>query len=236
MHDAFELKIMNDLAPSQQSELIQSSWEANAAAWTQVVRSKGIESRRVATDIAIVKLIQQYGAKRLLEVGCGEGWLARQLSGQGMEIVGFDGSQELIAHARELREGEFFELSYYQAIANPQLLRGLYDAIVCNFSLLEEKITPLLQVLQNQLSDCGHLFIQTVHPFTAISHQPYVDGWRLELFKSFDTAFSEPMPWYFRTVSSWLNVFKESGLTVVETIEPVHPDTKQPLSLILVCE
>ncbi len=224
------------LSPSQQSELIQHSWEANAAAWTQVVRLRKIESRRVATDAAIVRLIQQYDAKRLLEVGCGEGWLARQLSKPGIEIVGIDGSQELIARAQELGGGEFLELSYSQAIAHPQLLRGSYDAIVCNFSLLEEHIIPLLQVLRSQLSDGGHLFVQTIHPFASISTQPYVDGWRLELFKSFDADFSKPMPWYFRTVSSWLNVFKESGLTIVENIEPVHPETQQPLSLLLVCE
>lgn len=235
MDDAFDLKMMR-LSPSQQSELIQLSWEANAAAWTQVVRLRQIESRRVATDVAIVRLIQQYDAKRLLEVGCGEGWLARQLSESGMEVVGIDSSKELIACAREQEIGEFFELSYSQAIANPQLLRGSYDAIVCNFSLLEEKITPLLQILRSQLSDCGHLFIQTVHPFTSISAQPYVDGWQLESFQSFDAAFSKPMPWYFRTVSSWLNILKESGLTVVDSMEPVHPETKQPLSLILVCQ
>jgi 2-polyprenyl-3-methyl-5-hydroxy-6-metoxy-1,4-benzoquinol methylase len=217
-------------------DLMQGIWEANAAAWTQVVRESRIESRRVATNAAIVSLLLKYSPKRVLDFGCGEGWLARELSLHGMEIVGIDGSSELIARSQELGGGRFLELTYAQAIANPERMCGLYDAIACNFSLLEENIAPLLRTIQSQLNDDGHLFIQTIHPLNGGANQPYVDGWRLENFASFDITFPQPMSWYFRTVSSWLNLLKESGLNLVETVEPFHPESLQPLSLIFVCQ
>jgi 2-polyprenyl-3-methyl-5-hydroxy-6-metoxy-1,4-benzoquinol methylase len=221
---------------SHDMELMQEIWEANAGAWTQVVRESRIESRRIATNSAIVSLLLKYSPKRLLDVGCGEGWLGRALSLHGMEIVGIDGSSELIARSQELGGGRFLELTYAQAIANPERMCGLYDAIACNFSLLEEKIVPLLRTIQTQLNDDGHVFIQTIHPLNGGANQSYVDGWRLENFASFDIAFPQPMSWYFRTISSWLNLLQESGLTLVETNEPVHPESLQPLSIIFICQ
>ena len=45
-----------------------------------------------------------------------------------------------------------------------------------------------------------------------------------------------PMPWYFRTMGSWLRLLRESGYDVVDMAEPVHPETGAPLSLLMVSE
>jgi hypothetical protein len=44
------------------------------------------------------------------------------------------------------------------------------------------------------------------------------------------------MPWYFRTVSSWVNDFAKGGFTLRELREPLHPETQRPLSLLFVLE
>lgn len=214
---------------------IEHSWRTNASAWTSLVRSGQIESRRVATDKAIVDKITEHRPRNILDVGCGEGWLVRELIRQGLEAIGIDGSPALIESARQFGVGKFEVLSY-AAIRSANILSDTtYDAIICNFSLLGESIDDVLLILSTLLSDQGKLFIQTLHPLVAFGEESYRDGWRTETFASFGSAFKEPMPWYFRTVGSWLNLVRSAGLTVIDCIEPVHPVTGKPLSLLLVC-
>ncbi|MEG4502526.1 class I SAM-dependent methyltransferase [Microcoleus sp. F6_B4] len=219
--------------PEQQ---IQQSWEANAGAWIQAIDQNQIESRRAATDEAILQAVLRYKPRRVLDVGCGEGWLTRALANRGVEVVGVDGCAALVDRAREKGGGCFRAIGYDEIVADPAILGQPYDGIVCNFSLLGEEIGDLLRSLRKAIVSDGHLLIQTVHPFTACQEQPYVDGWKTETFDNFGGDFREPMPWYFRTVSSWFQQVSESGWRVGEFKEQTHPQTKIPLSMLLICQ
>lgn len=219
--------------PEQQ---IQQSWEANADAWIQAIEYNKIESRQIATDDAILQAVLGYGPRRVLDVGCGEGWLTRALASRGVEVVGVDGCAALVDRAGGRGGGCFRAIGYDEIIADPAILGQPYDGIVCNFSLLGEEIGDLLRSLRKAIVSDGHLLIQTVHPFTACQEQPYIDGWKTETFDKFGGAFREPMPWYFRTVSSWFQQVSESGWRVCEFEEPIHPQTQISLSMLLICQ
>lgn len=88
--------------PAEPSIRLRSSWDENAAAWTTAVREARIPSRRAGTDAAIVAACNRHDAKRILDVGCGEGWLARALAAPGREVLGIDGSAGLIDAANAL--------------------------------------------------------------------------------------------------------------------------------------
>jgi 2-polyprenyl-3-methyl-5-hydroxy-6-metoxy-1,4-benzoquinol methylase len=214
-------------------QTLRASWDLNAAAWTEAVRGGGIPSRRAGTDAAIVEAVARVPGRRVLDVGCGEGWLARALAARGREVVGVDGSAALVERAREAGGGTFRVLGYYEIQADPGLLGGPYDAVVCNFALLGERVAPLLRALSTTLAPGGRLLVQTVHPFTACGDAPYRDGWRTEDFAGFACPFPAAMPWYFRTVGSWLAEARSAGLDVADMEEPLHPETGRPLSLIL---
>jgi 2-polyprenyl-3-methyl-5-hydroxy-6-metoxy-1,4-benzoquinol methylase len=220
--------------PSDPSEQLAQSWDANAEAWTRLVRSHGIESRRVATDVAVVEAIAARSPRRVLDVGCGEGWLCRALEARGVNAVGVDGSAALIESARALSGGGFHHLSYEQLTAQPELIGAAsYDLIVCNFSLLHEELDELLRSLSTLLVSGGVLLIQTVHPWTARGTAPYTDGWRTESFSSYQEAFAQSMPWYYRTLGSWVEVLQHAGFAIEQIIEPAHPETGDPLSLLI---
>jgi len=56
-----------------------------------------------------VRLVVESGAKRVLEVGCGDGWNCGQLTKAGLQVAGIDWSSNGIDHARRLvPEGSFF--------------------------------------------------------------------------------------------------------------------------------
>lgn len=213
-------------------EELRRSWERNAAVWADAVRTGAIASRRQATDAAVVEAVMQRGPARVLDVGCGEGWLARALHERGVEVVGVDASLPLVEAAREAGGGAFLLRSYAQVAAEPEALGGPFDVVVCNFALLDEDLAPLLRALQAVLGPGGALVIQTVHPWLAGA--PYRDGWRLERFAGFGGAEWSSMPWHFRTLSSWVALLGQSGYALHRLREPAQPDTGDPLSLLMV--
>ena len=177
------------------------------------MREQRIESRRLVTDAAVVSAVLATRPRTVLDLGCGEGWLARALSAHGIAITGVDASPPLIESARTLGGGEFVVASY------DELPSGTFDTIVANFSLLDERLPTL--------PPHRHLVVQTLHP--AFVGGPYQDGWRTETLD----GWHEPMPWYFRTLESWSRAL--AGYGRVEILEPMHPEKDVPASVIFTC-
>lgn len=217
-------------------EQIVRSWTENAAAWTKVVRDGLIPSRLAGTDAAIVAACRALNGGPVLDVGCGEGWLVRELAVGGVAAAGVDVSAALIEGARERGGGSFAVASYAQLERDLTVAAGPWTGIVCNFALLGDPLHPLLAALHRRLAAGGRLLIQTVHPWTARGDAPYRNEWRTESFDAFAVAFPTPMPWFYRTLTSWHEQIALAGLRVVRLEEPVHPETGAPLSLLLHCE
>lgn len=215
-------------------DAIIRSWLANAGAWTEVVRTDGIQSRRLGTNAAVVAAIAALEPASLLDVGCGEGWLCREFTARGVDCTGVDASGLLVDVARQSGGGRF-EAIDYAALAEGDALSGPFDAIACNFALLGEEILPLLAGLRRRLSATGRLVLQTVHPLVAGADGDYIDGWRTETFAAFGAGrFPAEMPWYFRTLSRWVEDLGKAGFVVEQVREPPDPNTGRPLSLLLV--
>ena len=211
---------------SAQGRQLLGSWHDNAAAWTDAVRSGAIASRKV-TDAAILAAILERRPQKVLDLGCGEGWLMRALAERGCAVVGVDGSAPLVAAAG----ADVLQLSYAQLVAEPRRAGQGFDLVVANFALLEERIAPLLAAMRRIMTADGWLLVQTLHPLAA--GPPYRDGWRTEDFRGFGEAAWTPMPWYFRTLASWLEVLRAGGFALHGLREPVDAQDHRPLSLLL---
>lgn len=214
---------------SDEARLLES-WQDNAAAWTAAVRSGAIESRRLATDAAILDAVLERQPRKILDLGCGEGWLVRALAERGVAAVGVDGAAPLIEAAAQAG-GSFLRLSYAELIAAPERCGEGFDLVVANFALLEKEIVPLLAALRRIMTLDAWLLVQTLHPLAA--GPPYEDGWRVEVFLGFGEAEWTPMPWYFRTLGSWVGVLRDGGFALHALREPIHPQERRPLSLLL---
>jgi 2-polyprenyl-3-methyl-5-hydroxy-6-metoxy-1,4-benzoquinol methylase len=215
---------------SDRAARLLDSWHDNAAAWTAAVRSGAIESRRLATDAAILAAVVEHRPQKVLDLGCGEGWLVRALAERGVAAVGVDGAAPLV-EAAERAGGTFVRLSYAELIAEPKRCGGEFDLVVANFALLEREISPLLAALRCIITPNAWLLVQTLHPLAV--GPPYEDGWRTEDFCGFGDGAWTPMPWYFRTLGSWVGVLQEGGFALEALREPAHPQERRPLSLLL---
>ncbi|UMY59708.1 class I SAM-dependent methyltransferase [Pseudomonas sp. LS.1a] len=210
------------------------SWQHNAQAWIDAVRSGAIESRRQVTDQAILLAILGRQPERVLDLGCGEGWLLRALGDRGVEAVGVDGDRALVDAARAAGSAEVHLASYAQLVDAQAYVGQDYDLVCANFALLQQDIIPLLAAMNALLVPGGALVIQTLHPWS-VADGNYQDGWREESFAGLAGDW-HVMPWYFRTLASWLNALDMAGLRLVGLQEPQHPQSALPQSLLLVAE
>jgi len=215
-------------------EKILRSWHKNAAPWIRAIDGATIASRKLVTDAAIVAAVTGLKPASALDIGCGEGWLARELAALNIEVLGVDAVPELVAAAqRRAGTRESYRQLSYAALAAGALQRH-FDTLVCNFSLLgRESVEALVGAAGNLLRPGGHLLIQTLHPYEACGNADYTDGWRAGSWAGFGDDFSDPAPWYFRTLGNWVDLLVQSGLEVVYLREPLHPQTGRPASLIL---
>ena len=223
-----------DITPLTDAKIIDS-WHRNAAPWTAAVREHQIESRALVTDGAIVDAILSRSPATVLDIGCGEGWLVRALGEGGIHAIGVDVVPELIERAAQAGGGDFRVASYEDIVAGA--LSVTVDVAVANFSLIgRESVDALLAYVPRLLTTHGNLIIQTLHPPTATGEHPYVDGWREGSWAGFNADFTDPAPWYFRTLESWTRLLRRSGFRLAELREPLHPISKKPASAIFVAE
>lgn len=207
-------------------------WAVNSAPWIRAVREGLIESRTRVTNAAIVEAVLRRNPQSVLDIGCGEGWLARALSARGVEVLGIDVVAALIESARRAGGGRYAEISQ-EALAEGAF-EERFDVCVCNFSLLGgDVVDRLVTGIHARLNPGGALVVQTLHPCAGGGDADYREGWRAGTWAGIDASFSDPAPWYFRTLEAWFKLFAAAGLRLVSFGETVHPESGQLLSIIL---
>lgn len=205
-----------------------ASWSSNASAWTRLVREGLLRSRVEVTNAAILEAVGPTQSGTLLDLGCGEGWLAHLLVERGWTVLGVDAVSELIETARS-GPGEFL-CAEYEKLGTVLEGRKL-DCVVANFSLLGETSTETaLRDSVGHLKPGGRLVIQTLHP---CSITPYVDGWRQEDWSGMSDSCA-PQPWYFRTLQTWIALLNSLGLKICALLEPRAEGAEHPSSLVLI--
>src|ERR1700686_2088620 len=158
-------------------EQIVDSWRKNASPWTAAVRENQIATRTLVTNKAIVDAVLSRSPRTVLDIGCGEGWLARALAEHGIQPIGVDVVPALIERARSAGGGEF-SVASYESIAAGEL-DVTVDVAVANFSLIgKESVEGVINRAPSLLNDGGSLIIQTLHPVASWGDRSSSDGWR----------------------------------------------------------
>jgi SAM-dependent methyltransferase len=73
----------------------------------------------------VIALLRRHGVGKVVELGCGSGILARELTRAGFDVHGFDASPAMIAHARDTAPAARFDVGAFDAVELPPC-----DAIV----------------------------------------------------------------------------------------------------------
>ncbi len=110
----------------------------------------------------IAEELNKSGAKRVLDLGCGSGWLAVYLARQGFEVVGVDVSAQAINLANTWARQEDLKISFEVGDASQlQYQADSFDAVVAN-SIFEHFPIKQAQVLTdkvNSMLKVGGVFV-----------------------------------------------------------------------------
>lgn len=113
--------------------------------------------RRVAM---VAALLRRFGVRRLLDLGCGDGWQAEKLARAGFEILGCDVAIERLWRARDHNRGA---IGFFAAdLRRPPLAPGSLECIYLG-QVIEHLPEPgeALRVLLPALRPGGYLFLDT---------------------------------------------------------------------------
>ncbi len=211
---------------------IFESWSTNAKEWIRVIDDNIIPSR-MYTNPAIVNLIKKHAFTKILDMGCGEGWLTRALSDKFTKVVGVDAIDTLIKNAQQKGPQYFYKLTYEEITSGATIPKSPYDVIVCNFSLYQkEEVQDLLNSFKRILLPEGKIIIQTLHPnFLNNQMLAHKSQWIEDSWKGLPGNFKNPHQWYARTLEDWIEVFTNCNLSF-EDITEVTNDQDELLSII----
>lgn len=143
---------------------LRDAWEAHAAEWIRWARAPGHDSYWRFHRDAFFRLVPPPGS-HTLDLGCGEGRVARDLRDRGHRVTAVDPSPTLIHAAREADpEGTYLEAS---ADALP-FDDAMFDTIVAFMTLHDmDDLDGALRECARVLRPRGVLVAAIVHPINS---------------------------------------------------------------------
>jgi 2-polyprenyl-3-methyl-5-hydroxy-6-metoxy-1,4-benzoquinol methylase len=85
----------------QDAEQSRESWNRLAANWADFVGDEGDRNRFLNSDPVLWSMAGDVEGLRVLDAGCGGGYLSNQLQAKGANVTGVDVSEQMIEIARE---------------------------------------------------------------------------------------------------------------------------------------
>ncbi|HKD93509.1 MAG TPA: class I SAM-dependent methyltransferase [Gaiellaceae bacterium] len=214
------------------SELRQA-WEENAAAWIAWAREPGHDSYwRFHRDLFLEVVPPPSG--RTLDVGCGEGRLARDLAALGHDVVGVDASPTVLEAAREAAP----EMDLYLADAADLPFADASFGLVVAFMSLQDvdDLSGAMFEAARVLAPGGRLCLAIVHPLNSAgsfvertADSPFViEGSYLDESSTDETFERDGLAMRFvskhRPLQTYTDLLAESGLLIERIREPKQPD------------
>ena len=212
---------------------LSAGWEAEAQQWIQWARAPGHDSYWRFHRDQFLGLLPAPG-RQTLDIGCGEGRLARDLKALGHRIVGIDSSPSLVAAARELDPS--MDLRLADATALP-LDDGCADLAIAFMSLQDIDEMPVaIQEAARVLQPGGRFCLAIVHPInsagsfeqaTADAHF-VIKGDYLHAFRYADAVERDGLTMTFnsrhRPLEAYFMALEKAGFLVEALREPILPD------------
>ena len=194
---------------------------------------------------AVVSLLPPLANAHVLDVGCGSGWYAEYLAGQGATVTSFDLNAEFVA-LTQARVGD--QATVLQAdLSEPLAFAGdqEFDLAVCPLVMhYLRDWQPALQELHRVLKPEGVLVFSTHHPFMDWKLFHTEDYFATELLE--DEWDIGKVTYYRRPLTAMCDALQNAGFWIEQLLEPrpteefrrVNPEgyerlTKNPWFLVI---
>lgn len=173
---------------------------------------------------ATLSLLPDVNGRRVLDAGCGPGVYSEWLVDHGAEVVAFDISPKMVAHAEERLAGRAKILQADLSQPLDFLADASFDIVLSALSLdYIEDWGAVFREYHRVLRDSGLLVFSCNHPFVDLIINPEIDYFATQLTAYEWTGFGIPvkMPSYHRPLSAGLNALLGAGFTIDRLLEPL---------------
>lgn len=221
------------------------AWSAMGDEWF-VLAQKG-ESRMCFIMPNMLRLMGDVAGKRILDLGCGEGGYARELTRRGAQVTAVDCSARAIEYAADLANQEQLDIAHYIRNSNDlfDIASEQFDVVLCSMMLMDcEDLDGTLREAARVLKTGGRLFASVLHPCfdgnhdTGIGRQGTGVNREVVVKNYFEPKTWEaplwggtiPVIWRHRTLEEYVKAFLRAGLSIVDLNEPRATDEQARIS------
>ena len=210
---------------------VGEEWEVHAG-WWQEHFTDGADPEY---EEQILPLADRHlaGARRVVDVGCGEGQLARRIAASGADVVGIDPSWAQIVEASRRSGGPQYARGTASAL--PVATASVDAVVACLVLEHVEPFEPAIDEIARVLVPGGRFVCFLNHPLLQTPGSGWVDDhilgeqyWRVGPYLPDDQTLEEVapgvrLPFMHRPLSRYINVMAERGLLVEHMDEPPPP-------------
>ncbi|MFW9921129.1 MAG: class I SAM-dependent methyltransferase [Candidatus Thorarchaeota archaeon] len=229
----------NDMNESETEE----AWERFSEEWLTRLDSdspdEGDMNRRYVIDPALMKLIGDVSGHRILDAGCGNGYLSRKLARLGATVTGVDFTSPFIDYCKRRESENPLGCTFIQASLDDLSFfdEKMFDLVVSNIVMVDVvNFKQAFREICRVLTDDGRFIWSNTHPVFGRSGSFDVrlpsDTARPEerYLKLVDRYFDSGgilFDWdghnlwqIDRTLEEYSKALKQAGLVISEIIEP----------------
>ncbi len=221
--------------PISSSEAIKR-WDKHAKAFTADYDEHGGVHREVLLNPALFQLLEDIDKKKVLDAGCGEGYLSRKLARLGGTVTAVDYSVKMIEIAKNKTERNL-QIEYYHG--NCEKLNFLadqtFDIIISNMVIQDlPDYQSAIKEMYRLLVDGGYFIFSILHPCFVTPNSGWIkntDGekqfWKVDNY-FYEGVYEQPFPYdaedkvllFHRTLTSYFSTIKEAGFQIEQLLEP----------------
>lgn len=204
-----------------------NGWDASAEAWVASLGEEGDWARRLVLDAPMMARVRASGARRALDVGCGEGRFCRLMAAEGIATTGVDPVAALLGRARARHpEGDYRE-GVAEALPVPD---GAFDLAVSYITLVDvPDLARAVAEVARALAPGGRFLLANLTSFKS-AEAAHGGGFAAEPPVVVDGYLGEREVWlewegvrvrnWHRPLSTYMRLLLEAGLRLVHFDEP----------------
>ena len=206
-------------------------WGKNADFWIKIIRKNLDPYRLKVTNKAILETLKGEKNIKILDAGCGEGYLSRLLAKMGHQIWAIDFCPNLIKAAEKLEEKELLGIKYLLGdFQKTNFPASFFDVIISHQTINEIKKPEMaFKEFYRIIKKRGRIILLFLHPCFEIDPKKYFQKIKIEKSYYLVSGIKSPSPYFYLhlPLSEWIELLSKSGF-LIEKIKEPHP----PLNLI----
>lgn len=210
-------------------------WNNAACEWSRFVASDFLR-QKILTP-AILDLFGEADGRMVLDAGCGDGYLSKELNKAGAKVTGIDGSARMIEIAKN-KAGSEGGMSFLVQDLREKLpfSDGSFDIVLANMVLMDfEPSDETVSEFRRILSPCGVFIFSLSHPLfsagklkkgfseAAARETPHYEIKNYaKKFRAVRTicGITKPTAFYHRPLGFYFDLAQKNGFLISDLKEP----------------